>query len=169
MVCTIFCRCRFLPFWGHLKSRIISDTMQTFATKKAATAYTTTMGWTVADAKLAFKGLPLPIDELALLNIMVRFAGPELYDRQKKQGAQQGVATRRANEYEALATQFSEMVTDYEDQIESDRSAFVPIVKTLYGIAKPFGYRSAWIEALLATYARYTTQTQSSPPQKKAS
>jgi hypothetical protein len=144
--------------------------MQTFATKKAATAYATQMGWTAADAERAFAGLKAPVDEMTILNSMVRFAGPELYDRQKKQGAQQGVATKKANELEALSAQFSAMATDYESQLESDRSAFVPIIKKLYNIAKPFGYYNPWIEALLATYAKYTnTQAQPSSPQKKAS
>lgn len=144
--------------------------MQTFTTKAGAIAYATQMSWTGADAKRAFEGLSTPVDEMTVLNVMVKFAGPQLYDRQKKQGAQQGVATRRANELEALSAQFSEMVTDYELQIESDRSAFVPIIKNLYNIAKPFGYYNPWIEALLATYAKYTTvQTQPSKPQKKAS
>jgi hypothetical protein len=142
--------------------------MQTYTTKTAAAKYAVTMGWAEIDAKRAFEALPLPIDEIALLNIMVRFAGPVLKERQRLQGAQKGVATTRARELEALSKQFSAMVTDYEDQIENDRSAFVPIVKTLYSVAKPFGYRSAWIEALLATYQKYTTQHQSLT-QKKAS
>jgi hypothetical protein len=143
--------------------------MQTFTTKASAIIYATQMGWTGADAKRAFEGLALPIDEIALLNIMVRFAGPELYERQKKQGAQASVATRRANELEKLSAQFSEVVTDYESQLESDRSAFVPIVKKLYGLAQLAGYHNPWIEALLATYKKYTQQHNPATLQKKAS
>jgi hypothetical protein len=144
--------------------------MQTFATKKAAIAYANQMGWTGADAERAFGTMKAPVEEMTVLNLMVKFAGPELVKRQRDQGAQKGWATRRANEYEALATQFTEVVTDYESQLEGDRSAFVPIIKNLYSIAKPFGYYNPWIEALLATYARYaTTQAQPSSPQKKAS
>jgi len=142
--------------------------MQTFKTKTSAIAYAKQMNWTEADARLAFNGLELPLDELSLLNIMVRFAGPVMLKRQREQGAQKGIVTTKRKELETLSKHFTEMVSDYEEQIESDRSAFVPIVKTLYGIAKPFGYRSAWIEALLATYQKYTAQ-QPSTPQKKAS
>lgn len=142
--------------------------MQTFNTKTRAIAYAKQMGWTEADARLAFNGLELPLDELSLLNIMVRFAGPVMLKRQREQGTQKGIVTTKRKELETLSKHFTEMVTDYEEQIESDRSAFVPIVKTLYGIAKPFGYRSAWIEALLATYQKYTAQ-QTPTPQKKAS
>ena len=143
--------------------------MQTFATKKAANAYAKTMGWTGADADRAFKELKSPVDEVTCLNAMVRFAGPELDKRQRSQAAHRGVVTTKAREIEELSSSFSVMVQDYEAQIESDRSAFVPIVKTLYSIAKPFGYRSAWIEALLATYEKYTTAQKTSTPQKKAS
>jgi hypothetical protein len=143
--------------------------MQTFKTKTSAIAYAKQMSWTETDAKRAFDGLALPLDEFALLNIMVRFAGPVMLKRQQLQGAQKGIVTTKSKELETLSKDFSAMVEDYESQIESDRSAFVPIVKTLYSIAKPFGYRSAWIEALLATYQKYTTQHQAPTPQKKAS
>jgi hypothetical protein len=143
--------------------------MQNFSTKASAIAYAKGMGWTGADARLAFQGLALPLDEFALLNIMVRFAGPVMLKRQREQGAQKGIVTTKTREIEELSSSFSIMAQDYEEQIESDRSAFVPIVKTLYSIAKPFGYRSAWIEALLATYEKYTTDQKTTTPQKKAS
>jgi hypothetical protein len=142
--------------------------MQTFSTKASAIAYAKERGWTEADANRAFEGLALPIDAFALLNIMVRFAGPVMLKRQRAQGAQRGVVTTRNREIETLSSSFSGMVKNYEDQIESDRSAFIPIVKTLYSFAKPFGYHSAWIEALLATYRKYTADHQTSTSQKKA-
>jgi hypothetical protein len=142
--------------------------MQTYTTKYSAIEYAASMGWTKADARLAFEALPLPIDEIALLNIMVRFAGPVMLERQYAQRAQRGLATRREGEIEKLSNSFSVMVTDYEEQIQNDRSAFVPIVESLYKIAKPFGYRSAWIEALIATYRQYLDQNQPPKPQKKA-
>ncbi|HEY9825216.1 MAG TPA: hypothetical protein V6D19_07195 [Stenomitos sp.] len=107
---------------------------------------------------MAFQELSLPIDELSLLNTMVRFAGPIMFKRQRLQGAQKRLVTIRNREVEELSNSFSEMVRDYEAQLDKDRSSFVLIVKTLYSVAKPFGYRSAWIEALLATYQKYTTQ-----------
>jgi HAMP domain-containing protein len=143
--------------------------MQTFSTKASAITYASEMGWKKVDVMRSVEALSFPADEMTILNLMVRFAGPELDKRQRAQGRQKGIVTTKAKEIESLSKSFSAMVQDYEDQIESDRSAFVPIVKTLYSFAKPFGYRSAWIEALLATYQKYITQNQASAPQKKTS
>jgi hypothetical protein len=76
--------------------------MQTFTTKKAAIEYAISMGWTGADASLAFKALQLPTDEVALLNTMVRFAGPVMKERQFLQAAQKGQVTKKLNYIKAI-------------------------------------------------------------------
>ncbi|UJB67636.1 hypothetical protein HRE53_13095 [Acaryochloris sp. 'Moss Beach'] len=128
--------------------------------KGQAIEYTANLGWTKADAKRAVDNLPFPIDEIAILNALVRFAGPELLERQRKQAAQKALVTKKAKMVKDLSQQFEHMVDDYEAQIQDDRSAFVTLLKTLYGIAQRFGYQDNWIDSLLATYAQYTKNGQ---------
>ncbi len=128
--------------------------------KTQAIEYAAQTGWTKADAKRAFEGLQFPTDEIAILNTMVRFAGPELLDRQRKQAAQKAQVTIKTKMVDDLSKQFEAMVDDYEDQIKSDRSSFIALIKAVYSVAQRFGYKDNWIETLLVTYAQYTTNEQ---------
>ncbi len=128
--------------------------------KTQAIEYAAQTGWTKADARRAFDGLQFPTDEITILNTMVRFAGPELLDRQRKQAAQKAQVTIKTNIVNDLSKQFEDMVDDYENQIKSDRSSFIALIKALYSVAQKFGYKDNWIESLLVTYAQYTTDKQ---------
>lgn len=128
--------------------------------KGQASEYGAKLGWTKADAKRAVDNLQFPTDEIAILNALVRFAGPELLERQRKQAAQKALVTKKAKIVKDLSEQFEQMVDDYEAQIKDDRSAFVTLLKTLYGIAQRFGYHDNWIDSLLVTYAHYTDTKQ---------
>lgn len=128
--------------------------------KGQASDYGAKLGWTKADAKRAVDNLQFPTDEIAILNALVRFAGPELIERQRKQAAQKAQVTINKKKVKDLSAQFEKMVDDYEAQITDDRSAFVTLLKTLYGIAQRFGYQDNWIDSLLATYAQYTENGQ---------
>jgi hypothetical protein len=142
--------------------------MQTFTTKTNVIAYAANLGWTKADAKLVCENLPLPIDELSLLNIMVRFAGPVMLKRQQLQAAQKGQVTVKNRKLEELSKNFEEMVTDYETQIHDDRSQFVSLLTLLYGFAQKFGYHDDWIDTLIKTYKQHTQQSQTPATKKKS-
>jgi hypothetical protein len=142
--------------------------MQTFTTKATVIDYAVNLGWTKADAKLACENLPLPIDELALLNIMVRFAGPVMLNRQRLQAAQKGQVTVKSKKIEELSKNFEEMVADYETQMYADRSQFVSLVDLLYGFAQRFGYHDDWIDTLIKTYKQHQQNQPSAPAKKSA-
>jgi hypothetical protein len=131
-------------------------TVMNLFNKTQAIEYAAQTRWTKADARRALDGLQFPVDEITILNSMVRFAGPELLDRQRKQAAQKAQVTIKTKIVDDLSQQFEAMVDDYEEQIKNDRSSFVTLLKTLYGIAQKFGYQDNWIDSLLATYDQYT-------------
>jgi hypothetical protein len=141
--------------------------MQTFTTKATVIEYAADLGWTKADAKLACENLPLPIDELSLLNILVRFAGPVMLNRQRLQAAQKGQVTVKSKKMEEISKNFEEMVADYETQMYTDRSQFVSLIDLLYGFAQKFGYHDDWIDTLIKTYKQHQ-QSQSLESTKKS-
>ncbi|PZD75418.1 hypothetical protein C1752_00208 [Acaryochloris thomasi RCC1774] len=128
--------------------------------KTEAIEYAHATGWTKADARRAFEGIGFPLDELTILNKMVRFAGPELVQRQNLQRAQKGQVTRKKNQLEKIESNYKDMVEDYEAQLQLERSSFVGVIEIVYGIAKTFGYRDAWIDSLLRTYEDYSQDNQ---------
>lgn len=58
------------------------------SSKIQAIQYAMQAGWTKADARRAFDGLQFPADQIAICNAMIQFAGPELFERQRKLAAQ---------------------------------------------------------------------------------
>lgn len=128
--------------------------------KTQAIEYIAKAGWTKADARRALDSLQFPTDEITILNAVIRFAGPELFDRQKQRAAQKAQVTIKKKMVDDLSKQFEIMVDDYEEQIKNDRSAFVTLLKTLYGIAQKFGYKDNLIDSLLVTYDHYITVKQ---------
>ncbi len=111
--------------------------------------------WTAADAGRAFEGLNIKdADEQTLLLALVNFAGPELLNRQRLQGAQKAQVTKKTNYIKKIETEFANTISEYEEALEEERSLFVGIIAGLYKLAKPFGLKDPWIETLLATYER---------------
>lgn len=126
--------------------------MQTFTTQATVIAYAADLGWTKADAKLACENLPLPIDELSLLNIMVRFAGPVMLKRQYLQGAQKGQVTRKLNEIKKIELDHAEAIQKFQDEVRKERSQWLGLIRIMYGIANKFGMTDPMIEHILKTY-----------------
>lgn len=125
-------------------------------TKKEAINYAKHFGWTEADAKRAFADIDLrDADELAVLTAMVNFAGPTLYERQRLQGAQKGLVTKKENYIRQIEIEFSEKVSDYEEQLSTQRSLFVTTIAKVYGVASRFGFKDSWVEMLLEQYDEY--------------
>ncbi|MCG9891074.1 MAG: hypothetical protein MH252_08365 [Thermosynechococcaceae cyanobacterium MS004] len=118
--------------------------------------------WTKADALRAFERTDFPADEMVLMNAMVRFAGPELLNRQRLQGAQKTQVTIKKKEVKAAEERLVQTVQQYEDQIRSDRSSFTVLIKTLYNIANRFGYKDPWIESLIVAYDKYVDEDDAS-------
>jgi hypothetical protein len=125
-------------------------------TKRDAITYAKHFGWTGADAERAFANIDLEqADELALLTAMVNFAGPTLYERQRLQGAQKGLVTKKEKYIKQIEQDFAHKVQEYEKVLSQERSLLVGVIAKLYGIAKRFGIKDAWIEVLLAQYDEY--------------
>lgn len=123
------------------------------STNHQAIDFAKKFNWTEADAKRAFEGLNIKdADEKALLLALVNFAGPELLNRQRLQGAQKAQVTKKTNYIKQIETEFANKVSEYEEALEEQRSIFVSIIAGLYKLAKPFGLKDPWIETLLATY-----------------
>lgn len=121
-----------------------------------ATDYATHFGWTKADAERAFATIDLKqADELALLTAMVNFAGPTLLERQRLQGAQKGLVTRRNREIKEINLAFSEKVNEYEALLSQERSFLTDTISRIYRIANQFGFRDPWVEMLLEQYDEY--------------
>lgn len=125
-------------------------------TQQDAIQYAKHFGWTGADAKRAFADIDLKdADELALLTAMVNFAGPTLYERQRLQGAQRGLVTKKENHIKQIELEFSEKVSDFEKQLSKERSLFVATIAKVYGVASRFGFTDSWVEMLLEQYEEY--------------
>ena len=125
-------------------------------TQQEAMQYAKHFGWTGADAKRAFAGIELKdADEFALLTAMVNFAGPTLFERQRLQGAQKGLVTKKENYIKQIELEFAEKVSNYEEQLSAQRSLFVATIAKVYGVANRFGFRDSWIEMLLEQYDDY--------------
>ncbi len=122
-------------------------------TKKQAIEFATKFNWTAADAERAFDGLNLKeTDEQALLLALVNFAGPELYKRQRLQGAQKAQVTKKSNHIKKIETEFAKQIDEFKEQLEQERSIFVNVISGLYKFGRRFGLEDPWIEALLTTY-----------------
>jgi hypothetical protein len=126
--------------------------MRTFTTKASAIDYAASMGWTKADAKLAFEGLVLPIDEFALLNRMVRFSGPIMLKRQNLQKAQKGQVTKKNAYIEQIELKHAESIRQFQEEIKEERSQWLRLIRVLYGITSKFGMKDPMIEHILNTY-----------------
>ena len=125
-------------------------------TQQDAIQYAKHFGWTAADAKRAFADIDLKdADEYALLTAMVNFAGPTLYERQRLQGAQKGLVTKKEKYIKQIELEFAEKVSDYEEQLSAQRSLFVAAIAKVYGVANRFGFKDSWIEMLLEQYDDY--------------
>ncbi len=126
--------------------------MDTIANITQAKAFAAELGWTKADGERALKGAAFPIDRMEALNLMVQFAGPELLNRQRLQGAQKAQVTKNRNKVEQLEQELVQTIDTYEEKLSRDRSQFISVIKYVYGGLKRLGYRDEWVEALIETY-----------------
>lgn len=122
-------------------------------TKKEAIEFAKKFGWTAKDAERAFADLSFKeFNEEALLLALAKFAGPQLAERQRLQGAQKAQVTKKTKYIKEIEVNFANKVNEYEDTLKKERSTFVNIIAGIYKFAKPFGLKDPWIEALLVTY-----------------
>lgn len=125
-------------------------------TKQQALDFAKKFKWTGKDAERAFANVDLKnADEQALLLALVEFAGPELAERQRLQGAQKAQVTKRTNYIKKIEIEFSQKTKEYEEALNQERSNFVEIIRRFYGIANRFGLKDPWIETLLSIYKEY--------------
>ena len=139
--------------------------------KKEAIEFAQKFNWTKTDAERAFMQANIDIknaDEQMLLMALVKFAGPELLQRQYLQAAQKGQVTKKVKYIKKIEIDFADKVNEYEQTLHKERSSFINFIKTIYQFAKPLGFEDPWIEALLAKYNEYQND-QSSDQNDQAS
>lgn len=125
-------------------------------TKKQAIEFAKQFNWTAKDAERAFADLNIESsDEQALLLALVKFAGSELAERQRLQGAQKAQVTKKVKYIKEIEIEFATKVSEYEKRLKQERSNFIDIIAGVYKFAKRFGLEEPWIEALLAKYEEY--------------
>jgi hypothetical protein len=129
-------------------------------TKQQAIDFAKKFKWTGKDAERAFANLDLKTtDDQALLLALVQFAGPELAERQRLQGAQKAQVTKKTKYIKEIEIEFSQKTKEYEEALHQERSGFVEIIRRFYGIASRFGLKDPWIETLLLIYKDYQIDT----------
>ena len=145
---------------NSFKDHTTFDFMDAIKSMTQAKAFAAELGWTKADGERAFKHCEFPIEKIAALNQLVKFAGPELLNRQRLQGAQKAQVTRKKNEIQQLEQELVTTIDTYEEKLTHDRSQFIAIIKTIYGILRPLGYRDQWVEALIQTYESHLNNSE---------
>jgi hypothetical protein len=128
--------------------------MQTFKTKTSAKAYAKSCGWTEVDSARAIKsgGIKTPIDEITLLNAMVRFAGPELINRQNLQKAQKNQVNQKTTYIQKIELKHAASIQKFQDEVREERSHWLGLIRIMYSIVSKFGMKDPMIEHILSTY-----------------
>ncbi len=112
--------------------------------------------WTIEDAKRAFANVNLKeADERDLLIAMAQFAGKELINRQRAQAAQKGQVTKNTKYIKEIEQDFAKKISEYDENLQKERSLFVGIIANLYKFGKVFGLNDPWTETLLSQYKEY--------------
>ena len=139
-----------------------------------AIAFARKLGWTKADAQRAYQELNVDFNDLqstldhykheygiddvterdiAIFSLVLAdFAGEVLLDRQRKQAAQQAVATKRKNKIKEIELNHDKEIDDTKKSLKERESVFVEIIVKLYGMLKVFGVKEPWVEALIEVY-----------------
>ena len=139
-----------------------------------AIAFARKLGWTKADAQRAYQELKVDFNDLqstldhykheygiddvterdiAIFSLVLAdFAGEVLLDRQRKQAAQQAVATKRKNKIKEIELNHVKEIDDTKKSLKERESVLVEIIVKLYGMLKVFGVKEPWVEALIEVY-----------------
>jgi hypothetical protein len=139
-----------------------------------AIAFARKLGWTKADAQRAYQELNVDFNDLqstldhykheygiddvterdiAIFSLVLAdFAGEVLLDRQRKQAAQQAVATKRKNKIKEIELNHVKEIDDTKKSLKERESVLVEIIVKLYGMLKVFGVKEPWVEALIEVY-----------------
>lgn len=134
-------------------------------TKKEAIKLATDCGWTAEDAKRAYQGLNFKqANQEQILLALLKFAGPELSQRQRAQAAHKGLHTKARQKIEAIETNFSQEIKEGREKLEEIQSAFLAVLFRTYAFAKVFGFKDPWIEALIEAYKAHIN----TPPKEAA-
>lgn len=127
-------------------------------TKKEAIKFATNCGWTAADAQRAYQELDLQqANQEQLILALLKFAGPELSQRQRAQAYQKAQSTLKTKKIEAIETEFSQKIKEGEEKIIEMQSTFLAVLFRVYAFAKVFGMKDPWIEALIEAHKAYFT------------
>ena len=139
--------------------------------KTEAITFAQKLGWTKADAQRAYEELKVNFNDLqftldyyknqygiddvterdiAVLSLVLAdFAGEVLLDRQRKQAAQQAVATRRKDKIKEIELNHVKEIADVKKSIREQQSLLMEFVVKVYSMLKVFGVKEPWIEALI--------------------
>jgi hypothetical protein len=142
--------------------------------KSEAIAFAQKLGWTKADAKRAYEELKVDFADLqstldyykhqhgiddvterdiAILSLVLAdFAGEVLFDRQRKQAAQQAVATKRKDKIKEIELNHAKEMSDVQKSVKEQESILMEFIVRVYAMLKVFGVKEPWIEALIEVY-----------------
>ncbi|MEO0354012.1 MAG: hypothetical protein AAF268_04245 [Cyanobacteria bacterium P01_A01_bin.3] len=134
--------------------------------KSKAIQFAVDLGWTKADAERAFSSTGIDLksvsdgDKLPLAMALADFAGEVLYERQRLQAAQKGLVTKKTKKIKQIEQDFATKVEKLEDDIKSQRSVLVGVIRRLYSFGRPLGLRDPWVETLLEQYQEYSQEAE---------
>ena len=139
-----------------------------------AIAFARKLGWTKADAQRAYQELKVDFNDLqstldhykheygiddvterdiAVFSLVLAdFAGEVLLDRQRKQAAQQAVATKRKNKIREIELNHVKEIADVEKSVKEQQSNLMEFIVRLYGMLQVLGVKETWVEALIEAY-----------------
>jgi hypothetical protein len=143
--------------------------------KTEAIAFAQKLGWTKADAQRAYEELKVDFADLqstldyykyqygvddvterdiaVLALVLADFAGEVLLDRQRKQAAQQAVATKRKDKIKEIELNHVKEIADVKKSVKDQESKLMEFIVKLCNIAKNLGFKpDPWLEALIEAY-----------------
>ncbi len=142
--------------------------------KTEAIAFAQKLGWTKADAQRAYEELKVDFADLqstldyykhqygiddvterdiAVLSLVLAdFAGEVLLDRQRKQAAQQAIATKRKDRIREIEQNHVKEIADVQKSVKKQESILMEFIEKTYAMLKFVGVKEPWIEALIEVY-----------------
>lgn len=108
-------------------------------------------GWTKADALRALESIDFRTnpDELTVRRITSQLAGPELNRRQRSQGAQKGLVTKKTKEIELKEKEHAAKTYRYQRDLKEERGFWRRLLRFVYSKAQEAGFQNPLVEHIL--------------------
>jgi hypothetical protein len=110
--------------------------------------------WTKKDVERAFvfDEVTFPVEEAIVMEALIRFAGPELRQRQNLQKAQKAQVTMKKSYIEQIELDHAAQIQEFQDNLKEERSQWLAFIRVIYGVARKLGMKDPFIEHILETY-----------------